>query len=114
MITTIDGADDGGLRVGDAALGSSGPSVACPSPSSMLGGTDLNLPLATTNPYAPALADIDQGGAKAWLPFALVQRFRQRQISRVRLFPDLGLWYVSGLTLEDTHLVRVSGRVAVY
>ncbi len=114
MISIIEGLANGGLRVADVELSPRAEVPAPPRPASMLGGLDLVLPHAPANPYAPVLADIDQGGSKVWIPYPLVQRFRLRQMSRLRLFPELGCWYLSGATLEDTHLLRVVGRVNVY
>jgi hypothetical protein len=114
MISIIDGLDGGGLRVGDADLPAVDELAPPPVPVSMLGGSDLNLPPSIANPYAPVLADVEQGACKVWIPLRFMQRLRQRQISRLRLFPELGSWYLSGLSLEDTHLVRISGQVNVY
>ena len=106
MISPIEGLDDGRLRVCDTALAPVAEIAAPPSPVSLLGGTDLTLPPAPANPYATVLADIDQGASKVWLPYPLLERLRARQITRLRLAPDLGQWYLSGLCMDDTHLVR--------
>jgi hypothetical protein len=114
MITAIAALDGGGLRVGDAYLLSLPDLAPQPRLVSMLGGVDLTLPASSTNPYAAVLADIDGGGAKVWIRSPLLQRLRLRQITRVRLFPELGSWYLSGLAVDETHLMRVTGRVYVY
>jgi hypothetical protein len=113
MISTVEGLPDGGVRVGDTEVAAVAEIEAAPVPSSLLGGADLALPPAGSNPYAPTLADVDQGASKVWLPLGLMQRLRLRQISRVRLFSDLGRWYVSGATVDDTHVIRVAARVAL-
>ncbi len=114
MISPIEGLDNGRLRVCDTALAAVAEVSAPPSPGSLLGGTDLTLPPSLVNPCATVLVDIEQGASKVWLPFALLERLRARQITRLRLAPDRGQWYLSGLSLEETHLVRVAGRVKIY
>jgi hypothetical protein len=112
MLSVIASHPDGGLQVGDVVLDPAEPALEPPpGPSSLLGGADLALPMAGANPYAPALADIDQGASKVWLPSSVLQRIRLRQISRLRLFPHLGAWFVSGVKLDDSHLVRVVAKV---
>ena len=114
MISPIEGLDDGRLRLATRRSHQWTEIAAPPSPVSLLGGTDLTRPPARANPYATVLADIDQGASKVWLPYPLLERLRARQITRLRLAPDLGQWYLSGLCMDDTHLVRVAGRVKVY
>jgi hypothetical protein len=114
MISAVDGAEGGGLLVGETLV----PEVeAIPPPprlNSLLGGAELSLPLPTSNPYAISVADIEQGGARLWLPQPLVQRLRRRAVVRARLFQDDGTWYVSGVQVEETALIRVVGRVGLY
>jgi len=114
MISPIEGLDDGRMRVGDVYLQPVTELSAPPVPVSLLGGTDLTLPPSAPNPYAAVLADIDQGASKVWIPFPLLQRLRIRQISQLRLAPELGTWYLSGLSNQESHLIRVAGRVNVY
>ncbi len=64
MISPIGGVDDGRLRVCETVLTPVAEIPAPPSPTSLLGGTDLTLPPSPVNPYASVLADIDQGGSK--------------------------------------------------
>jgi hypothetical protein len=114
MLTIVAARPDGGLRVADRDLAAATELRAPPVPASLIGGAELTPPASAANPYAPVLADIDNGAAKVWLPPALVQRLRLRQISRVRLFPELGEWYASGVAVDETHLVRVVAPVRLY
>lgn len=111
MISSVDGRDGGGLQVAGIDIEAAGELEAPPAPSSLLGGADIALPIAGANPYAPTLAEIDQGAARVWIPQPVMQRLRLRQIGRVRVFPDLGRWYLSGVTIDDTHLLRVSAPI---
>jgi hypothetical protein len=114
MCTPIETIEGGRVRVADTELDAVARVIDPPRMTAGLEGVDASLPPAGANPYAPTLVDIGDGAAKAWLPAALVARLRLRGVHRVRLFTTRGHWYASAVQLEESHLVRVAGRVGVY